>query len=75
MSQVPTGGKYLKAKEGPQLIEGSWSLRFIKGKPELPETTEISELGSWTHFDDDAAKKFSGTALYSITFNKPEGEI
>ena len=52
-------------------IEGSWKIEFLKGGPELPEPSEIQELKSWTELGA-AAEAFSGTAAYTISFEKPE---
>lgn len=53
-------------------IKGTWSISFIDGGPALPEPLETDKLDSWTNFGEDALKSFSGTALYAISFNKPE---
>ena len=62
---------YTKTKGEPQEIKGTWSVRFVEGGPELPQSVGTEQLGSWTRYDGDAVKKFSGTALYSISFPKP----
>jgi hypothetical protein len=54
-------------------IKGAWSLRFIMGGPDLPKTTTLKTLGSWTEIADPIGKAFSGTAQYSIHFAKPAG--
>lgn len=46
-------------------VDGTWSVRFTKGGPELPEAKEVKKLGSWTAYGKDAAI-FCGTAEYSI---------
>ena len=40
----------------------------------MPSSKELSMLGSWTEIGGDAVKNFSGTAKYSITFDKPAGK-
>jgi hypothetical protein len=67
--------RYVERMGQPQQINGTWSVHFINGGPELPAPIEISELSSWTNFDGEAAKKFSGTALYRISFQKPEESV
>jgi len=52
-------------------ITGTWSVRFIKGGPELPAATQVAQLKSWTEFGGDQVKNFSGTAAYAITFPRP----
>jgi hypothetical protein len=58
----------------PQVLRGVWSVRFVEGGPELPSPVRINELGSWTNYGGEAVRKFSGTALYTISFAKPEGQ-
>jgi len=46
---------------------------FEKGVPTLPASFQTSELKSWTEQSEEL-KKFSGTASYSITFEKPASD-
>src|SRR5690606_5960859 len=55
-------------------IVGAWTVTFQSGGPELPASVETATLGSWTDFDGDAAKAFSGTATYAVSFPRPTGE-
>jgi hypothetical protein len=64
---------YIKTIPDPQEIMGVWSVRFIKGGPELPPAVQSGELISWTDFGVEAVKIFCGTARYTISFQKPEG--
>ncbi|MDX1937588.1 MAG: glycosyl hydrolase [Flavihumibacter sp.] len=52
-------------------IAGDWKLEFLSGGPSLPKTTTVTQLQSWTELPGDGMKEFSGTAQYSISFNKP----
>ncbi|WP_340114910.1 glycosyl hydrolase [Maribellus mangrovi] len=54
-------------------LEGEWVVNFEKGGPTLPATFTTIALNSWTEKSDEL-KKFSGTASYSISFDKPENE-
>jgi hypothetical protein len=67
---------YCKTSGEGRPLNGKWSLRFVAGGPELPAAVEIdkpgSHLGSWTDLDGEAVKRFSGTAVYTISFAKPE---
>ncbi len=54
-------------------IKGPWTLRFVMGGPDLPKTTTLTKLGSWTEIPDQGGKVFSGTAQYSTHFAKPAG--
>jgi hypothetical protein len=58
------------AGEAPPL-NGKWSLRFVAGGPEPPAAVEIDRLGSWTDLEGEAVKRFSGTAVYTISFARP----
>jgi len=52
-------------------IKGDWQVRFIEGGPILPSGFTTKNLASWTVLGDSTTKVFSGTALYTITFEKP----
>jgi hypothetical protein len=54
-------------------LEGEWEVEFISGGPVLPASYKTAEPGSWT-MQSDEAKKFSGTAGYTIRFGKPAAE-
>jgi len=66
--------RYLESAVKRVEIKGRWQVAFIDGGPELPDSYETEELGSWTAQPDVKAKQFAGTARYSITFDKPVGE-
>jgi hypothetical protein len=66
--------RYFNPKGEPRPIDGVWSLSFVEGGPELPAAMEIDKLDSWTNYGGEALKNFSGTAKYTISFNKPVGE-
>lgn len=63
--------RYLQESGEPYQIQGTWKVTFIEGGPNIPAGFEVNNLSSWTQLGDDEAKRFSGTALYSITFNGP----
>ncbi|MDC6367626.1 MULTISPECIES: glycosyl hydrolase [Flavobacteriaceae] len=79
--QIPSGGslivntnvnsdapwKYNTPANAPITLSGKWSVTFLKGGPKLPKEQKISDLVSWTEFDEDASN-FSGTATYVIEF-------
>ncbi|MBO0324069.1 glycoside hydrolase [Muricauda sp. CAU 1633] len=52
-------------------ITGDWKISFLKGGPKLPEESTMSTLGSWTTLGEDE-ENFSGTASYTIEFDKPD---
>ena len=64
--------RYVSTTGEPFEITGTWEVKFIDGGPKLPEDAKIDKLVSWTEFGGAAAKYFSGTAEYSITFNMPD---
>jgi hypothetical protein len=70
-----TGNNYpfTEATGQPQEIKGKWTIEFLDGGPVLSATVMIDKLGSWTELDGDDVKNFSGTAKYSISFDKPSG--
>jgi hypothetical protein len=70
--QGPAYG-YCKPAGEPQPVGGTWTVHFIEGGPELPADVETRELGSWTQYDGEAVKRFSGTGEYMITFDRPAG--
>jgi hypothetical protein len=62
---------YVEPAGAPQPIEGSWSVRFVRGGPDLPEAFTTPTLGSWTRLGPPGSKAFSGTATYTIAFPRP----
>jgi hypothetical protein len=63
------------ASAGPaQNVAGTWEVKFVEGGPELPAAYATTTLASWTTRDDPEAKRFAGTAAYTITFDHPEGQ-
>jgi hypothetical protein len=62
---------YVEPTGPAQAVEGSWTVRFIRGGPELPAPVTTSSLVSWTRFDTAGVKAFSGTATYSTSFPRP----
>jgi hypothetical protein len=55
-------------------LSGTWKVEFIEGGPVLPARFETKELASWTTRDDAEAKRFAGTARYTIEFDRPAGD-
>ncbi len=64
---------YYKTAGDSRPLDGKWSVRFVTGGPELPASIETNQLGSWTNFGGEAVKRFSGAAVYTISFAIPEG--
>jgi len=62
---------YSKSADRPILLEGKWSINFIKGGPDLPPAIESDILKSWTELGGEEAQRFAGTARYRIEFTLP----
>jgi hypothetical protein len=54
-----------------QNMAGTWEITFVEGGPALPSGYTTTNLASWTTRDDPEAKRFAGTARYTITFDRP----
>ena len=64
---------YFKPAGEPRQLGGEWSVQFVEGGPALPPALRLNELASWTRLDGDAYKSFSGTARYTLAFDRPQG--
>ncbi|HKH60929.1 MAG TPA: glycosyl hydrolase [Flavitalea sp.] len=64
---------YIQPVADAQTINGKWTLEFLEGGPVIPTKTTADQLGSWTDLEGDDVKNFSGTAKYSISFERPPG--
>jgi len=56
----------------PVVVRGNWKVAFIDGAPALPADIATTELKSWTEIGDAEARRFAGTARYSIDVDIPE---
>jgi len=65
---------YYDLASSPVEINGTWKVDFTDGGPVLPAPKSVNKLISWTDFGDDDVRNFSGTARYTITFNRPYGK-
>ena len=63
---------YVQPAGDPIEIKGEWHVEFLSGGPELPRPYTTNSLASWTSCEEDVYKWFSGTARYSIEFERPE---
>ncbi|WP_207495884.1 glycosyl hydrolase [Aridibaculum aurantiacum] len=64
--------KYLETLHLPFNLEGKWQLSFKEGGPSLPAARTLQQLQNWTDLTDDTAtQNFSGTGVYTTTFNLP----
>ncbi|MEP6754821.1 MAG: glycosyl hydrolase [Chthonomonadales bacterium] len=67
-TDVPVFKPYISA-DGPLVLKNPWHVKFISGGPTLPAESTEGTLGSWTEWKGDEVKKFSGTAIYTTTFD------
>jgi hypothetical protein len=65
--------QYINPIAEPLALSGTWTITFLNGGPAIPKAIQTSQLSSWTNVDGDDYKNFSGTANYSISFEKPAG--
>jgi len=62
---------YEQASHEPVTLNGQWELIFLTGGPVLPPSRKLDKLLPWTELEDPELSDFSGTAAYSLTFQKP----
>ncbi|KIA91042.1 glycoside hydrolase [Pedobacter kyungheensis] len=70
-----TGNKpwlYLNKAADPMVITKPWNLHFTAGGPEIPADQQLSQLVSWTALSDPKLQAFSGTGVYSSSFDLKE---
>ena len=69
----PVGQKFAMFEPSGASIEvrGPWHIQFATGGPDRPRDREIDQLRSWTTFEGDEVKRFSGTVSYQTTFEQP----
>ncbi|UCG49329.1 MAG: hypothetical protein JSU94_05995 [Phycisphaerales bacterium] len=70
VSQEP-GWKYWRRGDRSYELKGTWEITFVEGGPSLPASLRTKKLASWTKLGGTEAEAFSGTALYTIKFDKP----
>lgn len=46
-----------------------WNLHFTEGGPKLPADQQLTKLVSWTTLSDPKLQAFSGTGVYTSSFN------
>ena len=63
---------YLQKDKKPLEITGEWYVGFIDGGPVLPSPFKMEQLDSWTNLGEQEAKRFAGTAKYTISFDIPD---
>ncbi|PWK16828.1 alpha-L-rhamnosidase-like protein [Arcicella aurantiaca] len=59
---------YFKSIAKAQELTGNWKVTFTEGGEVLPKAIETKSLNSWTNFEGEDYKNFSGIATYSHDF-------
>jgi hypothetical protein len=65
---------YWQTNGQPLEPNGNWKVEFLSGGPELPAPFTTDKLDSWAKLGDANAQRFAGTALYTLRFDKPDGD-
>ncbi|MCF7974251.1 MAG: glycoside hydrolase family 2 [Phycisphaerae bacterium] len=56
----------------PITVEGTWHVQFVEGGPTLPKGFSTDTLQCWTQLGDTEARRFAGSAQYSISVEVPD---
>ncbi|MFH0758732.1 MAG: glycosyl hydrolase [Bacteroidota bacterium] len=62
---------YERERQAPLELSGSWRLTFESGGPDLPGPIDLENLVPWTSLGGQEMLDFSGTAVYTLNFQKP----
>jgi hypothetical protein len=62
---------YWQAAGQPVELTGTWQVSFLAGGPVLPPPCEATKLTSWTDLGGEEARRFAGTARYTLKFDAP----
>ena len=70
-TEIVDGPRWTYLDRGtPHLLEGTWTVEFIDGGPQLPPRYTTERLVSWTAQGGEA-RRFAGTARYRLPFEAP----
>ena len=75
-NQPPAGTahwQYRQPSGSPIELTGKWDVEFIDGGPSLPKPFSTETLGSWAELGGPEARRFAGTARYTLRFAAPSG--
>lgn len=61
--------KYRQPSSSSITLSNPWQVSFTAGGPVLPAKRTISHLSSWTEWNDSTLQNFSGTAVYTSSFD------
>jgi hypothetical protein len=70
-AQPPAAWRWTTVAGAARPLTGEWSVTFLSGGPVVPAPLRTTELKSWTTYPEEAARNFSGTALYRLEFDLP----
>ena len=65
--------RFVTSDRPPVQLPGPWEVAFLTGGPSLPASRTVERLSSWTSWGDEDLKRFSGTARYTTSFQRPAG--
>ncbi len=65
---------YYTSSEPKIELNGIWKIKFTEGGPTMPSPFKTEKLQSWTALGDSVCNAFSGTATYSLSFDRPPQE-
>ncbi|MCP4453613.1 MAG: glycoside hydrolase family 2 protein [Planctomycetes bacterium] len=73
LNSEPDGPAFVYTTKSHQAVtvSGAWSLAFVEGGPELPDTIDEAFPGSWTDLAVAGVQTFSGTAEYEKVIPRP----
>jgi hypothetical protein len=66
---INTPWVYLNKAANAINLSQPWALHFTEGGPELPADQKLDRLVSWTTLSDPKLQSFSGTGVYTSSFN------
>ncbi|RAV28137.1 glycosyl hydrolase [Sinomicrobium soli] len=73
MPRLPEGEEWTYYKKDASFaVKGMWEISFLRGGPVLPEPVKAENTGSWTDYGENY-EAFSGTARYTVLFDRPTG--
>jgi hypothetical protein len=71
---IGTPARFLTSDGPPIQLPGPWRVAFPTGGPELPAARTVERLTSWASWGGEDLKRFSGTARYTTSFQRPAGD-
>jgi hypothetical protein len=66
--------RYVGLTQDEHVLSGDWELHFLEGGPVVPPDATLAALRSWIELDNPDDKTFSGTARYTLRFDRPAAD-